>query len=211
MAYGDEQTKLANFEENIDASTFEDLTSITINEFRQLRDGFEYVDEKGETKVIPGLFNDVVFNASIKEFLDTKQRLANYFDDSMKEDIFDYIPPQKTNQIFTPKVVVKYILDMLERESPDIFKDPTKKFIDLYTKSGLFLTEITKRLFKSLENEISNEDERLKHILENQVYGVAPTNIIYNIAKKYIYSDFYNISTDNLIECDLTSYAKKEL
>lgn len=209
MAYGDEQTKLANFEENIDASTFEDLTSITINEFRQLRDGFEYVDEKGETKVIPGLFNDVVFNASIKEFLDTKQRLANYFDDSMKEDIFDYIPPQKTNQIFTPKVVVKYMLDMLERESPDIFKDPTKKFIDLYTKSGLFLTEITKRLFKSLENEISNEDERLKHILENQVYGVAPTNIIYNIAKKYIYSDFYNISTDNLIECDLTSYAKK--
>lgn len=209
MAYGDDNTKIANFEENIDPGTFEDLTSITINEFKQLRDGFEYIDDKGETKVIPGLFNVVVFNASIQEFSETKKRLANYFDTSLQEDIFDYIPPQKTNQIFTPKAVVKYMVDMLERESPDIFKDSTKTFIDLYTKSGLFLTEITKRLFKSLEKEISNEDERLKHILENQIYGVAPTNIIYNIAKKYIYSNSYNISTGNLVECDLTSNVKK--
>ncbi|AMR45193.1 hypothetical protein KHRBS_00495 [Bacillus subtilis subsp. subtilis] len=103
MAYGDDNTNLANFEENIDADTFEDLTSITISEFKQLRDGFEYVDDKGEKKAIPGLFNEVVFNASIQEFLNTKKRLANYFDDSLQEDIFDYIPPQKTNQIFTPK------------------------------------------------------------------------------------------------------------
>lgn len=209
MAYGDENTKLANFEVNIDADTFEDLTSITINEFKKLRDGFKFVEDNGETKTIPGLFNDVVFNASIQEFIDTKKRLANYFDDKLQEDIFDYIPPQKTNQIFTPKLVVKYMIDMLERERPGIFKDSTKTFIDLYTKSGIFLTEITKRLFKSLENEIPSEDERLKHILENQIYGVAPTNIIYNIAKEYIFSNFDNISTDNLVECDLSSYAEK--
>ena len=31
-----------------------------------------------------------------------------------------------------------------------------------------------------------NEDERLKHIFENQVYGCAPTEIIYAIATHYI-------------------------
>lgn len=140
MAYGDENTELANFEESIDGATFEDLTSITIEEFKKLRDGFEYEDDEGDMKVVHGLFNEVVFNASIQEFLDIKKRLANYFDDSLEEDIFDYIPPQKTNQIFTPKLVVKYMVDMLERERPDIFKDSTKTFIDLYAKSGIFLT-----------------------------------------------------------------------
>src|SRR5699024_1940850 len=105
MAYGEGNTTLANFDENIDEETFEDLTSITIKEFKKLRDGFVYVDDDGEEKKIPGLFNEVVFNASIQEFMNTKERLADYFDDTLDEDIFDYIPPQKTNQIFTPKAV----------------------------------------------------------------------------------------------------------
>ncbi len=103
MAYGDDQTRLENFEKNIDEATFEDLTSITIEEFKKLRDGFEYEDDKGNIKVVHGLFNEVVFNASIQEFLDTKKRLANYFDDSLQEDIFDYIPPQKNKSNFHSK------------------------------------------------------------------------------------------------------------
>src|SRR5699024_9678129 len=130
MAYGDKDTTLANFEENIDEETFKDLTSITIDEFKKLRDGFVYVDDAGEQKEIPGLFNEVVFNDSIREFLDTKERLANYFDD-LKEDIFDYIPPQKTNQIFTPKKVVKQMVDALEDENQGIFSDKSMKSVDL--------------------------------------------------------------------------------
>src|SRR5699024_9915281 len=103
-------------------------------------------DNEGETKSVPGLFNEVVFNESIREFLGTKERLANYFDESLEEDIFDYIPPQKTNQIFTPRRVVKMMVDTLERENPNIFKDKTKKFADLYVKSGLYIMEIVKRL-----------------------------------------------------------------
>src|SRR5699024_3310753 len=99
MAYGDDDTTLSNFDENIDEATFEDLTSITIEEFKKLRDGFEYVDDNGNEKSIPGLFNEVVFNASITEFLDTRKRLANYFDESLTEDIFDYIASQRKNQI----------------------------------------------------------------------------------------------------------------
>ena len=60
MAYGDDQTTLENFEKNIEEATFEDLTSITIDEFKKLRDGFEYKDDKGNIKIIHGLFNEVV-------------------------------------------------------------------------------------------------------------------------------------------------------
>ncbi|GAA0304235.1 hypothetical protein GGQ92_001731 [Gracilibacillus halotolerans] len=209
MAYGDDQTRLENFEENIDEATFEDITSITIEEFKKLRDGFEYEDDNGNRKVIHGLFNEVVFNASIREFLDTKKRLANYFDDSLEEDIFDYIPPQKTNQIFTPKKVVKEMVNILEKENPGIFSDKTKKFADLYVKSGLFITEIVKKLNDGLKEQIPDQQERIKWILENQVYACAPSNIIYNIAKNFIYSDVVDVSTKNLIEIDTMNLTSK--
>lgn len=211
MAYGDDQTRLENFEKNIDEATFEDLTSITIEEFKKLRDGFEYEDDKGNRKVVHGLFNEVVFNASIQEFLDTKKRLANYFDDSLEEDIFDYIPPQKTNQIFTPKRVVKKMVDKLEEEEPGIFSDKTKKFADLYVKSGLYITEIVKKLNEGLKEQIPNQKERIKWILENQVYACAPGDIIYNIAKNFIFTELDYVSPKNLILADTVHLANKEV
>ncbi|MFB3224892.1 Eco57I restriction-modification methylase domain-containing protein [Exiguobacterium sp. PHA03] len=211
MAYGDNQTRLENFEMNIDEATFEDLTSITIEEFKKLRDGFEYEDDKGNIKVVHGLFNEVVFNASIQEFLDTKKRLANYFDDSLQEDIFDYIPPQKTNQIFTPKRVVKKMVNTLEEENPGIFSDKTKKFADLYVKSGLFITEIVKKLNDGLKEQIPNQKERIKWILENQVYACAPSDIIYNIVKSFIFNELDFVLSRNLKLAETMQLASEEV
>ncbi|WP_096551841.1 Eco57I restriction-modification methylase domain-containing protein [Ureibacillus thermosphaericus] len=209
MAYGNKNTTLANFEENIDEPTFEELTGITVEEFRKLRDGFIYEDEDGNNRKVPGLFNEVVFNASIQEFLNTKDRLSNYFDETLNEDIFDYIPPQQTNQIFTPRKVVKLMVDMIEEKYPNIFSNYNVRFIDLYTKSGLYITEIVKRLYEGLKEQIPNSNERIKWILENQVYACAPSNIIYNIVKNYIFSNLKDIETRNIVEYDLTNLAKK--
>ena len=76
-----------------------------------------------------------MFDDSVKEFMRLRRVLANYFDEANTEDIFDYIPPQKTNQIFTPKWVVKKMVDHLEEENPGCFDDPSKTFIDMYMKS----------------------------------------------------------------------------
>jgi len=208
MAYGNKKTTLQNFEQNIDENTFLKLTSITIDEFKKLRDGFDYTDENGSQKHFKGLFNEVVFNASIDEFFDKKSELDNYFDDGIEEDIFDYIPPQKTNQIFTPKDAVKKMVDTLEKRNPRIFTNKHYKFIDLYTKSGLFLTEIIKRLFEKLKNEIPDDKKRIKWIIENQIYGVAPTNIIYNIVKNYVLGNIEYTTTHNIKEYDLTENAE---
>lgn len=197
MAYGASTTELANFDQNIEGDVFKEVTGITLDQFRSLRDTYHFFDE-------------TTFNESVQEFLRKRSQLANYFDESQDEDIFDYVPAQKTNQIFTPKRVVKLMLDKLEEEEPNIFKDKNKTFVDLYVKSGLYLTEIIKRLYIGLEDQIPESNERLKHILEKQIYGFAPSNIIYSIAKNFVFSPFPNLDNSHLKQLDMIPYAKRE-
>ncbi|MDN6900404.1 Eco57I restriction-modification methylase domain-containing protein [Oenococcus sicerae] len=197
MAYGESTTKLANFDKNIKDDVFKEVTGITLDQFRSLRDTYHFFDE-------------TTFDESVQDFLKKKSQLANYFDESQKEDIFDYIPPQKTNQIFTPKWVVKLMLDKFEEEAPNIFEDKDKIFADLYVKSGLYLTEIVKRLYAGLADQIPDPNERLKHILEHQIYGFAPSEIIYNIAKNFVFSPFPKLDSSHLKRLDTLPYAKGE-
>lgn len=214
MAYGDENTTLETFDQIIPDAVFKEVTSITLDEFRFLRDGGTYTDSTtGEQKQYQGkLFDPVVFNDAVQEFLALRIRLANYFDESSTEDIFDYIPPQKTNQIFTPKTVVKQMVDMLEQENPSCFDDPDKTFIDLYMKSGLYIAEIVKRLYNSpaIIQAFPDSTERLRHIFEKQVYGLAPTEIIYQIALHFIlgFSEEVAIEKHNLLQFDSLPSAK---
>lgn len=59
-------------------------------------------------------------------------------------------------------------VDLLEKENPGLFNNPHATFADLYMKSGLYITEIVKRLYKGLADQIPGESQRIKHILENQ-------------------------------------------
>ena len=214
MAYGNDKVTLATFDTVIPDKVFKEVTSITLDQFRFLRDGGSYeYPETGEQKEFSGqLFDPVVFDDSVKEFLALKKKLADYFDEKSVEDIFDYIPPQKTNQIFTPKKMVKKMVDMLEEENPGCFDLPDKTFIDLYMKSGLYIAEIVKRLYQSDEMKRLYPDkyDRLKHIFEKQVYGLAPTEIIYKIATSYIlgFDEDVKITHHNFKQVDALPYAK---
>ncbi len=214
MAYGDGDLTLANFDDYTEDDVFLEVTGITEDDFRFLRDGGEYQDpETGETTWFEGhLFDEVVFNDSVEEFWKKKQQLVDYFDESQEEDIFDYIPPQKTNQIFTPKWVVSMMVDQLEENNPGCFDDPTKKFADLYMKSGLYITEIVKRLYRSegLKATYPDERERIRHILQEQVFGMAPTRIIYLIATNYIlgFDEELKHSIHNFVEADAAEASK---
>ena len=55
-------------------------------------------------------------------------------------------------------------------------------------KSGLYVTEIVKKLYNSpkLIELYPDSEARLKHIFAKQVYGLAPTEIIYRICLRYI-------------------------
>ena len=215
MAYGNENVTLATFDKIIPDDVFMEVTSISLEQFRFLRDGGPYMNEKtGQQEIFAGkLFDPVVFDDSVKEFLRLRVKLADYFEESHTEDIFDYIPPQKTNQIFTPKWVVKQMVDMLEKENPGCFDMPDKTFIDLYMKSGLYIAEIVKRLYQSdkMKEVYPDEAERLKHIFKEQVYGIAPTEIIYRIATNFIlgFDDNVTVTEHNFRQADALEYAKQ--
>ena len=214
MAYGDETVTLANFDQIIPDKVFQEVTSITLEQFRFLRDGGPYINQAtGQEEHFAGhLFDPVVFDDSVKEFLNLKVKLADYFDESRTEDIFDYIPPQKTNQIFTPKWVVKKMVDLLEQENPGCFDDPGKTFLDPYMKSGLYITEIVKRLYRSekMRQAFPDDNARLEHIFAKQVYGLAPTEIIYRIAISYIlgFAKGHGITAHHIRQADTLEFAK---
>lgn len=214
MAYGDGSITLSNIDDYTEDDVFEEVTGITEDDFRFLRDGGEYTDpETGEKRYFDGnLFDEVVFNDSVAEFWNRKIQLSNYFDESNDEDIFDYIPPQKTNQIFTPRWVVSKMVDELEENDPGCFDDPENTFADLYMKSGLYITEIVKRLYRSegMKSAFPDGGERIRHILRNQVYGMAPTRIIYLIATNYIlgFDESLKNETRNFVQCDAAEASK---
>lgn len=213
MAYGDGKLTLQNFDEYTEEDVFAEVTGITVDDFRFLRDGGDYEDENGVSQHFEGqLFDEVVFNDSVNEFWRKKQELADYFDESKEEDIFDYIPPQKTNQIFTPRWVVQKMVDELEKENPGCFDNPEHTFADLYMKSGLYITEIVKRLYRSekMKEYFPDEEERIRHILTKQVYGMAPTRIIYLIATNYIlgFDERLKVETKNFVQADAAEAAK---
>jgi hypothetical protein len=203
-----DEITIDNFDLGIDDFDFLELTSITKVEFHKLRDGFDY-EEDGERKTFQGVFNKYRFNASIAEFRLKKEQLANYF--TTNEDIFELIPNQKTNQIFTPKKVVLMMINNLEEQDPSLFTRTDSTFIDLYMKSGMYIAEIVKKLFSNTRSHYKSDSECLKHILENQVYGLAPTPILHGITQSYIFGfDVENkISRKNFVQYDLTPTAKE--
>ena len=216
MAYGDEATTLASFDKIIPAEVFLEVTSVTVEQFQLLRDGGDVTDpETGETVHFEGqLFDPVVFDDSVREFISLRAKLANYFDESLDEDIFDYVPPQKTNQIFTPKSEVVRMIDLFEQENPGCFDDPKHTFADFYMKSGLYITEVIKRLYNSkrMRELFPDDRERLDHILEKQVFGIAPTEIIYQISTHFILGYNNMISGDcntNFVKADSAELAKQ--
>jgi hypothetical protein len=204
-----DEITIDNFDLQIVDKDFLELTSITKEEFHKLRDGFDY-EENGERKTFTGVFNKYRFNASIAEFKEKKDQLANYF--TAEDDIFELIPPQKTNQIFTPKKVVQMMINNLEAHDPSLFTRTDSTFIDLYMKSGMYITEIVKKLFHNTRKQYKSDNDCLKHILENQVFGLSPTPILQGITQSYIFGFDVdqNILRKNFVQHDITPEAQQD-
>lgn len=180
MAYADRGIRLSNFDDYTPGDVFEEITGISQAEFRLLRDGQEVAHE-GTVAKIPGLFDEVVFDQAVQEFLDKKEALADYFDDAQTENIFAYIPKQKTSLVFTPQPVVRMMVDALEAENPGIFTDPDRTFADLFSTAGLFLMELVRRLNTGLAAVLPDQKERLRHILTSQIFEMSHNRILHRI------------------------------
>lgn len=114
-------------------------------------------------------------------------------------DVLNCIANLSNDEVFTPPDIANKMLDLVaaawaaDNKGADIWADSSVRFLDPFTKSGVFLREITKRLTKGLEREIPDINKRVDHILTQQVFGIAITELTSLIARRSLYcSKFAN-------------------
>ena len=99
-------------------------------------------------------------------------------------DILTCLANLSSDEVFTPPAVANEMLDLLPAS---IGRDKNAKFLDPFCKSGVFLREITKRLVEGLKKEIPDEQKRVNHILKNQVFGIAITELTALLSRRSLY------------------------
>ena len=103
-------------------------------------------------------------------------------------DVLSCLANLSNDEVFTPPEVANAMLDMLPQE---LFSNPRTTFLDPGTKSGVFLREIVKRLLVGLEKQMPDLQTRLDHIMHNQVFGIAITEMTSMLARRSVYCSKY--------------------
>lgn len=99
-------------------------------------------------------------------------------------DVLSCLANLSNDEVFTPPQLANQILDMLPQE---LFQSKETKFLDPCTKSGVFLREIAKRLIAGLADEIPDLQERIDHIMQHQLFGIAITRLTSLMSRRSLY------------------------
>lgn len=118
---------------------------------------------------------------------------ANFVLRGRNPDVLTCIANLSNDEVFTPPEFANRMLDAVAQAwaanngGADIWADKTVKFLDPFTKSGVFLREITSRLAIGLSKELPNLQERVGHILTKQVFGIGITHLTSLLARRSVY------------------------
>lgn len=108
-------------------------------------------------------------------------------------DILTCIANLSNDEVFTPPEFANKMLDTIAEawsaahDGASIWENPSVRFLDPFTKSGVFLREITRRLTEGLADQIPNREERVDHILTKQVFGIGITHLTSLLARRSVY------------------------
>ena len=114
--------------------------------------------------------------------------MADLYSSSYNPDVLSCLANLSNDEVFTPPSVVNAMLDMLPQE---IFRDSSATFLDPVCKTGVFLREIAKRLIEGLAEEIPDLQQRVDHIFQKQLYGIAITEMTSLLARRSVYCSKY--------------------
>ena len=103
---------------------------------------------------------------------------------SYNPDVLNCIANLSNDEVFTPPELANKMLDLLPQE---LFRSPETTFLDPFTKSGVFLREIVKRLDRGLADQMPDRQQRIDHILHHQVFGIACTELTSLLARRSVY------------------------
>ena len=108
-------------------------------------------------------------------------------------DVLTCIANLSNDEVFTPPEFANRMLDLIaeawaaDHDGANIWADSTLTYLDPFTKSGVFLREITKRLVEGLAGEFPDLQQRVDHILTKQVFGIGITQLTSLIARRSLY------------------------
>ncbi|MDD5001630.1 Eco57I restriction-modification methylase domain-containing protein [Rhodoferax sp.] len=108
-------------------------------------------------------------------------------------DVLTCIANLSNDEVFTPPELAGRMLDMLaeawaaDHGGANLWADSTVRFLDPFTKSGVFLREITSRLTLGLAQQIPDLQTRVNHILTRQVFGIGITRLTSLLARRSVY------------------------
>ena len=108
-------------------------------------------------------------------------------------DVLTCIANLSNDEVFTPPEFANRMLDTLaeawaaDHDGASLWSDKTVRFLDPFTKSGVFLREITSRLTVGLAQEIPDLQKRVNHILTKQVFGIGITRLTSLLARRSVY------------------------
>ena len=99
-------------------------------------------------------------------------------------DVLTCLANLSNDEVFTPPELANQVLDMLPEE---IWSDPTIKILDPCCKSGVFLREAAKRFIEGLEPIYPDLQERVDHIMHEQLFGIAITELTSLLSRRSVY------------------------
>lgn len=99
-------------------------------------------------------------------------------------DVLTCLANLSNDEVFTPPQLVHQILDNLPQA---LFTNPDTTFLDPMSKSGVFLREIAKRLIAGLQDQIPDLQERINHIFQKQLFGIAITELTSLLTRRTLY------------------------
>lgn len=108
-------------------------------------------------------------------------------------DVLTCIANLSNDEVFTPPEFANQMLDTLAaawadaNDGANIWANPDVTFLDPFTKSGVFLREIVRRLTDGLILTIPDLTQRVDHILTRQVFGIGITQLTALLARRSVY------------------------
>ena len=108
-------------------------------------------------------------------------------------DVLTCIANLSNDEVFTPPEIASAMIDMVaeawakDHDGENLWANPNVTFLDPFTKTGVFLREITRRLVEGLEAQIPDLQERVNHVLTKQVFGIAITELTALMARRSLY------------------------
>lgn len=100
-------------------------------------------------------------------------------------DILDVIAALSSDEVPTPPVLARAILDLLPAE---VWTNPHLKWLDPATKSGSLLREAAARLMDGLADWEPDRTKRAEHILKSMLHGCSITQLTGEMSRRSLYA-----------------------